>query len=171
MLLDTLGTIVVMRKYFVSSIQFFVLAGALSGCAVLHHIQVGEIDNRDSKVQIPFEILMSEVGVSTEEIGAIARAANTSGGDSVGDAAAIVSMFQMGPRTGNLTYNPKYAEKLVYEIHQKCPSGDVTGLVSIREMRKYPAISGEIVKVTGFCRRDRKAPVEVSNMNNNEGDI
>lgn len=126
-----------------------------SGCAVLHHVQVGHIDNRDNQVQIPFEVLMNEVGVSTEEIGALAKLSNTKGGDGVADAAAILSLFQMGPRTGHLTYNPRYAEKLVYEIHQKCPSGQVTGLVSIREMRKYPAISGEIVKVTGFCRKNR----------------
>lgn len=144
------------------------LAFSLSGCAVLHHVQVGEIDNRDNKAQIPFEVLMSETGVNTQEIEAMARATNSKGGDNVGDAAAILSLFQMGPRTGNLVYNPRYAEKLVYEIHQKCPSGQITGLMSIREMRKYPAISGEIVKVTGYCLKDRK-PVEIGNKKNNEG--
>lgn len=133
-----------------------------TGCAVLHHVQVGHIDNRNSQVQIPFEILMSEVGVSTEDIGKMGRYSNSKGGDAVADAAAIVSLFQMGPRTGNLTYNQRYAEKLVYEIYQRCPSGNVTGLMSIREMRKYPAVSGEIVKVTGFCRKDRKSVSEVS---------
>lgn len=136
-------------------LMFSVLMFMVSGCAILHHVQVGTIDNRDSQVQIPFEILMSEVGVSTQEIGAAGKLANSKGGDQVADAAAILSLFQMGPRTGNLTYNQRYAEKLVYEIYQKCPSGNVTGLMSIREMRKYPAISGEIVKVTGFCRKDR----------------
>ncbi|MNK90926.1 hypothetical protein D3C87_1109970 [compost metagenome] len=126
-----------------------------TGCAILHHVQVGHIDNRDSQVQIPFEILMSEVGVSTSEIAGAGKLANSKGGDAVADAAAILSLFQMGPRTGNLTYNPRYAEKLIYEIHQKCPSGQVTGLMSIREMRKYPVVSGEIVKVTGFCRKNR----------------
>lgn len=140
-----------MQKALILSIVMFLF----SGCAVLHHVQVGHIDNRDNQVQIPFEVLMNEVGVSTEEIGALAKLSNTKGGDQVADAAAILSLFQMGPRTGHLTYNPRYAEKLVYEIHQKCPSGQVTGLVSIREMRKYPAISGEIVKVTGFCRKNR----------------
>ena len=126
----------------------------VSGCAILHHVQLGQIDNRDSQVQIPFEILMSEIGVSTEEIAGMARLAG-SGNDNLANLAAIVGLFQLGPRTGNPTYVPRYAEKLVYEIYQKCPTGTVTGLMSIREMRKYPAVSGEIVKVTGFCRKNR----------------
>jgi hypothetical protein len=126
------------------------------GCAVLHHVQVGQIDNRTAKsVAIPFEIMMSQTGISTEEISALAKAANSRNGDNASGAAAIVSLFQMGPRTGNLVYDEKYASRLVYEIHQKCPSGRVTGLMSIREMRKYPVISGEIVKVTGYCMKDR----------------
>ncbi|CAE77975.1 hypothetical protein predicted by Glimmer/Critica [Bdellovibrio bacteriovorus HD100] len=152
-----------------------VLVLGLSGCAVLHHVQVGSIDNRNTAVQIPFEILMSEVGVSTEEIGGLLKASNTQGGDDAAGIAALISLFQMGPRTGNVTYNQRFAEKLIYEIYQKCPSGNVTGLMSIREMRKYPAVSGEIVKVTGFCRKARQAPpADVSHneiMNSNKGDI
>lgn len=140
----------------------FFFSSLFWSCAVLHHVQVGEVDNRNSTAMIPFEILMSEAGVSTEEIGALAKISNSSGGDSLANLAALVSLFQMGPRTGNLVYNEHYAEKLVYEIHQKCPSGQVTGLMSIREMRKYPVISGEIVKVTGFCRKARTTAANVS---------
>lgn len=157
------------NKFRLSHSHFFwvvPLTIALTGCAVLHKAQVGTIDNRDSQVQIPFEVLLSDVGVNTDEIGRMGRRANGQGGDAVADAAAIVALFQMGPRTGNPTYNPRYAEKLIYEIHQRCPSGNVTGLMSVREMRKYPAISGEIVKVTGFCRKDRKPASEI-----NEGDF
>jgi hypothetical protein len=119
-------------------------------------VQLGSVDARTQKqTWIPFEIKMSEVGVSAEEVGAIAKATNSHGGDNVAGAAAILSLFQMGPRTGNPTYNERYAEKLVYEIYQKCPSGRVSGLMSIREFRKYPVVSGEIVKVTGYCAKDR----------------
>lgn len=110
---------------------------------------------------------MSEMGVSTEEIGKIANSMNKSGNSDVGNAAAIVSLFQIGPKTGLQVYNERYAEKLVYEIHQKCPSGRVTGLMSIREMRKYPVISGEIVKVTGYCLKARKTS-ENTNLKNNK---
>lgn len=133
----------------------------LANCAILHHVQVGTVDNRSSKVAIPFEILMSETGINTEEIGKIARSTHSRSGDQVGDAAALISLFQIGPRTGNPIYNPGYAERLVYEIHQRCPSGQVTGLMSIREMRKYPVVSGEIVKVTGYCLKDRIPASEV----------
>lgn len=155
-----------MQKYFIRSswkktVLLILLPVILYGCAVLHHVQLGQIDNRNSQALIPFEILMNEVGVSTEEIGKMAKATNSKGGDDVAGLAALVSLFQMGPRTGNLTYNQRYAERLIYEIHQKCPSGQVTGLMSIREMRKYPAISGEIVKVTGYCRKARVQPTEV----------
>ncbi|MBX3019195.1 MAG: hypothetical protein KF767_15015 [Bdellovibrionaceae bacterium] len=129
-----------------------------TGCAILHHVQIGQIDSRDGNAAwIPFEVMVSETGVNTEEIGRFAKAANNGQNNAVSDAAAIVSLFQIGPRTGNLVYNQTYAEKVIYLIHEKCPSGRVTGLMSVREMRKYPAISGEIVKVTGYCLRTRKA--------------
>lgn len=127
-----------------------------SGCAVLHKVQVGQIDARDDQKLIPFEIMMSETGVNVEEIGAIARAAQTKGGDGAGNVAAIIGLFQMGPRTGNPVYSERYAEKLIYALHEKCPTGRITGLMSIRETRKYPVISGEIVKVTGYCRKTAK---------------
>lgn len=129
-----------------------------TGCAILHHVQIGQVDSRDANsAWIPFEVMVSETGVNTEEIGRFAKAANNGNNNAVSDAAAIVSLFQIGPRTGNLVYNQAYAEKVIYMIHEKCPSGRVTGLSSVREMRKYPAISGEIVKVTGYCLRTRKA--------------
>lgn len=129
-----------------------------SGCAVLHHVQVGQVDDSDpSAAWIPFEVMVSETGVNLQEAGDIARSTRSQGGDAAGDAAAIIALFQMGDRTGNPVYNERYAEKLIYAIHEKCPSGRVTGVTSIREMRKYPAISGEIVKVTGYCLRQRKA--------------
>lgn len=129
-----------------------------AGCAILHHVQVGQVDSRDANAAwIPFEVMVSETGVNTEEIGRYAKAANNGNNNAVSDAAAIIGLFQIGPRTGNLVYNEAYAQKVVYLIHEKCPSGRVTGLMSVREMRKYPAISGEIVKVTGYCLRTRKA--------------
>lgn len=162
------------------TLRFFLLPsllkGALAimalfnfGCAILHHVQLGQIDNRSGDAMIPFEIMMSETGVSVEEIGKIAKSTRSQGGDNAAGVAQIISLFQMGSRTGNPVYNQRYAEKLVYEIHQKCPSGRVTGLVSIREMRKYPVISGEIVKVTGFCRKTR-IPASVEN-SMEEGEI
>lgn len=145
-----------MRR-FLLLICFFYFASLLSGCANLYHVQVGQIDGRDPlAVWVPFDVMVSETGVSTEEIGKLARATGGQAGKQASDAAAIVSLFQMGPRTGNLVYNENYAQKLIYLLHEKCPSGRITGLTSIREQRKYPVISGEIVKVSGYCLKTRK---------------
>jgi hypothetical protein len=133
-------------------------AGCLSltsACAVLHHVQVGEVDNREALIDVPFEVMMSETGVSTQEIGQIGRATQTNAGNNLGMVTAIIGLFQMGPRTGNPVYSERYAEKLIYQIYEKCPSGQVSDLISIRETRKYPVISGEIVKVTGVCRHPK----------------
>ena len=119
----------------------------LSGCAVLHHAQVGQIDNR-SNAGVPFEVMLSETGVSVEDLSNIARATQSDAGK---DIAAILAWIQMGPQTGNPVYTEGYAKNLISEIYKKCPSGQIVNLMSIRETRKYPVISGEIVKVTGIC--------------------
>lgn len=134
-----------------------ILTLSLSGCAVLHHVQVGDVDSRQNYAWIPFDVMVSETGVSAEEIGKLARATETQAGRDAGGIADAVAMFQIGPRTGKPVYNERYAERLIYLIHEKCPSGRVTGLMSVREMKNYPAISGEIVKVTGYCLRPRPA--------------
>jgi len=124
----------------------------LSSCAQLHHVQIGEIDNNSKFVQKPFDIKLSEVGVDIQEAGRITKA--LAGKDSNNEAkkiADIIALFQMGPRTGNPVYTKGYAKNLIQLIYEKCPSGRVTGLASIRETRKYPVVSGEIVKLTGYC--------------------
>lgn len=130
-----------------------VLLLLLQGCAFLHHAQVGEIRYKKDHVRMPFELKVSETGVDMNEIANLSGALSN-GNDAAGSAqsvAEVVALFQMGPRTGKPTYNEKYADKLATEIYQKCPSGDITGLVMIREMASYPVISGEIIKIKGYC--------------------
>ena len=124
----------------------------ITGCAQLHHVQVGEIVSHPRYVQKPFEINLSETGVNLQEVSDIAKATSSGqGSEDVQNAMAIIGLFQMGPRTGNPVFVKDYAKNLIQLIYEKCPSGKVTGLMSIRETRKYPVISGEIVKVTGYC--------------------
>jgi hypothetical protein len=132
--------------------KIIVLSLLLSGCAQLHHAQIGDIYSPPGYVKKPFDIKISESGVNLEEIGAISRAVigGTRGRDAQALAGAI-GLFQMGPRTGNPVYVNNYAQKVMQLIYEKCPSGDVSGLTSIRETRKYPVVSGEIVRVTGYC--------------------
>lgn len=125
-------------------------------CAFLHHIQIGEVDNRSGSQMRPFDIKVSEMGINIEEAGRIVDGLSKKNSNQGGDIASMIGLFQMGPHTGNGVFDLKYARKLIYAIHEKCPSGRVTGLSSIREMRKYPVISGEIVKITGYCLFARK---------------
>lgn len=121
---------------------------SLTGCAVLHHAQVGEIDNRNPSMKW-FDVKVSETGINVKEAGKIVDAMSRSkDGSAIAD---IIQMFQFGPRTGNPVFNENYARNIVDLVLNECPSGKVTGVTSIREMRKYPVVSGEIVKVTGWC--------------------
>lgn len=138
------------------------MLSATAGCAVLHKTQISEIDNRNRYALVPFEIKVSETGVDMQDVHAIARAFKDSkAADRVGDAAAIVGLFQMGPRTGGPVYVEGYAKRLIYALHQQCPNGGITGVTSVRETRKYPVISGEIVKINGYCLR-RRAPASTA---------
>ena len=66
----------------------------------------------------------------------------------------------MGPRTGEPVWSSDtYADKVYLGLYEKCPSGQITGLTSIREINKYPVVSGEIVKITGFCLKKKTTPV------------
>ncbi len=117
----------------------------LSSCAVLHHAQLGSIDNamNSNEISTPIDIKISETGVNGEEAALIAQQ---------NDIALLIALFQFGNRTGNPVYSEKYAEGLIQEIHRQCPHGKIVNLLSVRETRKYPVISGEIVKVIGECR-------------------
>lgn len=123
-----------------------------SACAQLHHVQIGEIVNNSNYVQKPFDIKISETGINLQEAADIAKfVGNKDQGDTAQSIANTIGLFQMGPLTGNPVYVKDYAKNLIQVIYEKCPSGRVTGLTSIRETRKYPVVSGEIVKVTGYC--------------------
>ena len=127
----------------------------LGGCAFLHKVQLSDIDNRSELT--PFEIKVSETGVDINEAVRLQRALfkDSKTMNDAGDIAGIVALFQQGPVTGAPVYKKDYAEKIVHAIHQSCQGGRITGLTSIRETRKYPVISGEIVKIKGYCMKER----------------
>ncbi len=129
----------------------------LSSCAVLHHIQVGDIDNRKGQGK-RFEILYNETGVNFDEAASIGKGMTRSkkAQEDIEFVRFLIEISNMGPRTGNPTFNDTYSDGLLADILKECPSGLVTGVTSIREMNKYPVISGEIVKVTGYCMSGSK---------------
>ncbi len=131
------------------TVMAFILTNA---CAQLHHVQIGEVVNNPNYTQKPFDIKISETGINLQEAADIAKfVGNKDQGDTAQSIANTIGLFQMGPVTGNPVYVKDYAKNLIQVIYEKCPSGRVTGLTSIRETRKYPVVSGEIVKVTGYC--------------------
>lgn len=133
------------------SIFFLLGVALLNSCAVLHNIQVGEVESFNGYIHKPFEIKMSEVGFDAARTSDQMKALNRNQDNAASDALAIVALFQMGPRTGLPVYNRDFAKNLIQIIYEKCPSGRVTGLMSIREHRDYSIVSGEILKIKGLC--------------------
>ncbi len=124
----------------------------IQACAVLHHVQIGEIENRSQFTYVPVELKVSEMGIDLKDVKALSNAFldKKSAHDS-NEAVTYLSYFQMGPHTGAGVYTLDYMTKVETGLYSQCPKGFLTGLTSIRETRKYPVISGEIIKVKGFC--------------------
>jgi len=43
------------------------------------------------------------------------------------------------------------ANKVMDYIYAECPTGKMTGLTSVREAKAFGAVSGEIVRLSGYC--------------------
>lgn len=124
----------------------------LSSCAIQHHVQVGDIDRMPGAKLIPFDIKISETGVNVKEAGNIISGV-TKDNDRAKKIADIIAMFQMGPKTGNPVFNEKFADVIPKLVLKECPTAKVTGLLMIRETAKYPVVSGEIIRITGYCNK------------------
>ena len=129
------------------------LAMLSSGCVFIHSVQVGEVDSKVVREGERFELRISEQGFNLEEGAKLAEAFASSAGTAKGirDAASIIQLFQMGPKTGNPVFSDDYTDDLIHQLKLKCPSGRISGLSSIRETAKYPVVSGEVVRLIGYC--------------------
>lgn len=125
----------------------------LPACAVLQHVQVSDIDGSRAYRSDRFEIQVNQTGLDVEEASDLIKAISTSKkGDETADKIAnFISLFQQGPSTGNGVFSDRYAEDIITRIHEQCPSGRISGLMSIRETIKYPVLSSEIIRITGYC--------------------
>lgn len=127
----------------------------ISSCAILHSVDVGEMNfHKSPGVKVtPLDVKVSEMGISVGEAATVADILLKNEHDSrvVRNLRAIIGLFQLGPRTGNPVFSEKYADKIIDEILEQCPSGQLTNVVTMRETNKYPVISGEIVRITGDC--------------------
>ncbi len=130
----------------------------LSSCAQLYHVQIADVAKTDRGRVI--DIKLSETAFDIKGAAATGLAiakrravekGSSQAADNIAGAELILALSNYGPRTGLPVFTDKYSDYLLDEIVAKCPSGQITGLTSVREARKYPYISGEIVSVRGYC--------------------
>ncbi len=130
----------------------------LPGCAVLHHVQLGNIDNRNSVQLRPIEIKVSEMGIDLNDARAMSKLLmNHDGAKQTNDALRFIEYFQMGPHTGAGVYSLEYIKNIQSNLRSQCTDGTITGIMAIRETRKYPVISGEIIKIKAYCATPKGA--------------
>jgi hypothetical protein len=121
-------------------------------------VQIGEIDppssgaRSEERKMIRFEVIESGTGFEANEAaGALKSIGGSRMGKAVEDAESAFEALTFGPRTGSLVFNDRFTDVIPTKIRQACPNGRVTGLVVTRETAKYPIVSGEVVRVTGYC--------------------
>ena len=124
----------------------------IGGCSQLHHVHISDIDQSQGPLT-PFTIQVNELGFDAAKAAGIgagaAKSASTS--EDLALVAFILAISNFGPKTGNPVYNDTYAEQLLSEVIKACPSKKLTGLTSVREATNVGPISGEVVRINGYC--------------------
>ena len=132
---------------------FALASWEVTACASLHNYQVDDIDSSQGALT-PFQVQVDETGINVHEAMAIGKAVvDEESAKRLNTADSVISLFQVGPSTGNATLNDHWADGVLDAVRARCPSGKVTGLTTVRETNKYPVVSGEIVTVKGYCVR------------------
>jgi hypothetical protein len=126
----------------------------LSGCARMHHYEMGEIDASEGRLT-EISVQVDETGLDSDEAVEAAKllAQDKQTRERLNTLKTILALSQFGPKTGDPTTSDDWADGLLLAVLERCPSGHVTGLTVIRESMDYPIVSGEIVTVKGFCVR------------------
>lgn len=129
------------------------LLTALGGCAQLHHVQLADISDKERGSAKMIDLKLSETGVNIQEVGNIARAftRDAKANKQIQQVQSAIALFQMGPLTGGPVYVENYWRALPQMMEAECPSGRITDVMSVRETRKYPVVSGEIVRIKATC--------------------
>jgi hypothetical protein len=126
----------------------------LTACASLHNIQISEIDLTQGEGK-RFEVKKNAMGLNVSEAAGIAGAVSgTKAGRSAAKTVSDVwKAITYGPKTGEVTFTDKYADDVPELVASSCSPNKMTGFVTARETNKYPVISGEIIRVIGYCRK------------------
>ena len=124
----------------------------IGGCSQLHHVHIGDIDQSQGPLT-PFTIQVNELGFDAAKAAGIGAGAAKSASTSkdLELVAFILAISNFGPKTGNPVYNDAYAEQLLAEVIKACPSKKLTGLTSVREATNVGPVSGEVVRINGYC--------------------
>ncbi len=141
------------KNFGVLVISSAVFGAFLCSCAQLHHVQISDIDNTKPNLK-KVEVKASETGLDVGEAMQITKAIGRNSRKVQNNSSAISNIWDLityGPRTGNVVFDDDYADELAGQLENSCPSKKVTGVMSIRESNKYPVISGEIVRLVGYC--------------------
>mgnify|MGYP000019376608 FL=1 len=127
----------------------FLLVG---GCSQLHHVHIGDIDQSQGTLT-PFTIKVNEFGFDAAKVAEISSevAKSSSTSEDLELVAFILAVSNFGPKTGNPVYNDAYADKVLSEVIKVCPSKKLTGLTSVREATNVGPVSGEVVRINGYC--------------------
>ena len=103
------------------------------GCSSLHMFQQDDIDQSNGALT-PFELQVSQLGFNTKDVGELG---SNFGGQKVSNRfktlELLVYLSNMGPKTGYPVFTEPHANKLLDHLMEECPSGDITGLSSLRE--------------------------------------
>lgn len=147
------------------TLKVFILVAlfAITGCARLHSVQISDINNSRGNLA-RFDIKTSETGVNVSEGAHLAGAVSGSKSFQQGTKAVsqMWALITYGPRIGEVTFSDTYADDLQFKLPTYCSSGRIAGVMTIRETNKYPVISGEIVRVIGYCVANSSSQVKGS---------
>ena len=89
-----------------------------TSCAYVYRVDLGEIDDRREFDKTYFEVIVSELGVNTEEAVRLLGAFSGASEKEQKKTSDLIKLFQMGPITGNPVYNETYAENILLLIQQ-----------------------------------------------------
>lgn len=125
---------------------------SLTACSQLHHVQISDIDQSQGALT-PISIRVNELGFDASETAQIASdlASSEKDSENLQAVATILALMNMGPSTGTPVYNDAYADQIMQQVNAQCPSQKLTGLTSVRESTNVGTVSGEVVRVDGFC--------------------
>jgi len=107
-----------MNRFIFKTLLLGIALGLSTGCAILHQFQLSSIDSNTVLNGQKFEIIVSETGVNLQEATDAAKLFTQNQGtrDQMQEIQNFIALFQMGPRTGNMVFNEKYADSIMRAI-------------------------------------------------------